>query len=87
MNSARIKRTARLQVAERPHDGSRGLQPTASKSVGSRRGVTPETLTSWLSFNRRSATMLLVTTDRGLKPTATVTASLREDRIPNHEQP
>src|SRR5713101_2134877 len=37
-------------------------------------------MTSRLSFNRRFATRLLVTTCRGLKPTATVTASLREGR-------
>src|SRR5712692_563776 len=36
-------------------------------------------LISRRAFNRRSATTLLVTSDRGLKPTATVRASLRED--------
>src|SRR5260221_1962079 len=69
----------RFQVAERLKDGSRGLQPTAFGSAALRRGATPEdSMTSRFSFNRRSATRLLVTTSRGLKPTATVTASLRE---------
>src|SRR6266852_2618425 len=75
-------------VAERPHDGSRGLQPTVSGRSRLRRGATPESgMTSWRSFNRRSATTLSLMSDRGLKPTVTVTASLCEDQIKVTRQP
>ncbi len=68
-----------FQVAERPDDVSRGLQPTVFASLGLRRGATPEDRTaSQGSFSRRSATRLLVTSVRGLKPTANVRVSLRE---------
>ena len=75
-----IKLSERPEDAERPPDGSRGLQPTVFDKAGVRRGATLEGCkTLRLAFSRRSATRLFVASDRGLKPTATVTASLRED--------
>ncbi len=71
----------RLQVEQRPDDGSRGLQPTVFGRPGLRRGATPEGgMTPQRSFKRRSATTLRVAYGHGLKPTATVNPSLREDR-------
>ena len=66
-------------VAERPAEGSRGLQPTVSRRIGKRRGATHEMAAPRsCSFNRRSATELYADLVRGLKPTATFKASLRE---------
>ena len=69
-----------LPVTERPDDGSRGLQRTGFRGLAPRRGAMLErSMTSRRSFNRRSATTLLLTSIRGLKPTATIKTSLRED--------
>src|SRR5713101_4307073 len=65
-----------------------GFSPRSSTRQGVRRGATLEGCkTSRLSFNRRSATTLVVASDRGLKPTATVTASRREDRAAANRDP
>src|SRR5260221_2497068 len=81
--AAGMKLFERLQVAERPDEGSRGLQPTVFERSGLRRGAMPEgCVAPRRLFNRRSATTLPATADRGLKPTATVKASRREDRKP-----
>ena len=62
-------------------DGSRGFQPTGNRApVFIRRGATGD-LGGWATrrFNRRSATRdVLGFANRGLKPTATVTGSLRD---------
>src|SRR5260221_587947 len=55
---------------------------------GLRRGATPGSwMTSRRSFSRRSTTTLRVTCYRGLKPTATVNASLREDLTNGNHPP
>src|SRR5438046_10196209 len=56
-----------------------GFSPrTAARHTVGRRGATREL---WIAFRRRSATRFICSaTSRGLKPTATLTASLREDR-------
>jgi tight adherence protein C len=69
-------------------DGSRGFQPTAGgiRSQGSRRVATPESDrrgpcdSTDVAFNRRYATDTRdrCITNRGLKPAATVTSSLRD---------
>src|SRR5260221_1265984 len=65
-----------------------GFSPRSSTGPGVRRGATLEGCkTSMHSFNRRSATTLLAASDRGLKPTATVRASLREDRAEANQDP
>ncbi len=65
-----------------------GFSPRFPTGPVVRRGATHEDCkTSLLSFNRRSATTLLVMSDRGLKPTATVTASLREGRDDANRSP
>src|SRR5260221_797935 len=70
-----------FHVAERHDDGSRGLEPTGFNQTGLRRGATPEnSIMSRRSFTRRSATTLPTTFNLGLKPTVTVTGSLREQR-------
>ena len=67
-------------VAERPHEGSRGLQPTVPPGRGPRRGATLEhRMKSGRSLSRRSATRFPSGSIRGLKSTATVTLSLREN--------
>ena len=66
-------------IAERPPEGSRGLQPTVPPGRGPRRGATLEHhMTSACSLSRRSATRFPSGSIRGLKSTATVTLSLRE---------
>ncbi len=75
-----MKPSERLQVAERPDDGSRGLQPTVGCHKDRRRGATGEqTRSCHAGFKHRSATHPGPFEHRGLKPTATVKASLRED--------
>src|SRR5260221_367039 len=69
-----------FHVAERRADGSRGLQPTVFGRTELRRGATPDGCGRRRRlFNRRSATTLFLMPDRGLKPTATVNPSLREE--------
>jgi beta-lactamase regulating signal transducer with metallopeptidase domain len=67
-------------VAERPDDGSRGLQPTMSQKDELRRGATLESpMESGWHVNRRSATNNSSDHSRGLNPTATFKSSLREE--------
>jgi mono/diheme cytochrome c family protein len=72
-------------VAERPPEGSRGLQPTVVNGEELRRGATIERRARvGLLFNRRSATKAQTRLFRGLKPTATVIFSLREKNGKGH---
>jgi hypothetical protein len=71
-----------LRVASRPHEGSRGLQPTVQPSRGPRRGATLESpLPSSCFLSRRSATKFHSDSIRGLKSTATFIFSLRENPV------
>ena len=74
-------------VAERPTEGSRGLQPTVPRCRESRREVTLESpATRGTGLKRRAATLTFNRSIRGLKPTATVTSSLREMGMVNAGQ-
>jgi hypothetical protein len=73
--------TAYDPVAERPCEGSRGLQSTEAGRAARRRGATIEIRCSQRQtdrFNRRSATAHTPAVFRGLKSTATLTLSLRD---------
>ena len=74
-------------VAERPPEGSRGLQPTVPSGRGPRRGATLEHhMKLGRSLSRRSATGFPSGSIRGLKSTATVTLSLRENPLEKRGQ-
>jgi len=69
-----------LSVAERPREGSRGLQPTVKSGRGLRRVAPPESfMPSRRSVSRRYATKFHADPIRGLKSTATFILSLREN--------
>ncbi len=76
-----MKLSERLQVAERPDDGSRGLQPTVPGSREVRRGATPEgCMTSQRSTRDRSAAFTPLHRAKALGIT-TVQASLQAGRV------
>ena len=64
-------------VAERRPRSNRGLQPTVEDQTV---GVAERRLDGWQRrpLKRRSATRILASGNRGLKPTATVIQSLRD---------
>jgi len=79
MSSAATSRPGRGATIE----GSRGFQPTDERAPCSvRRGATVEASgRAFGDFKRRSATQhVWQTGNRGLKPTATITRSLRDQR-------
>ena len=67
----------RGNVAEQRDDGSRGLQPTVKHRCGTRRVATDD-VCSPATSTVADATGSCASSNRGLKSTATVTASLRE---------
>src|SRR5437879_3177064 len=78
ISRAALRREARRGqcLAERGHEGSRGLQPADWEQRGLRRGATREEAKEPSSVAPRRG--LPPASNRGLKPTATVAWSLRD---------